>query len=395
MVELYDHQLAAIENLHTGAVLVGGVGSGKTLTALGYVFSKILKGKSKVLGDTSYVEPQNDISIYVITTARKRDSLDWTRESVHFGMTVNVDSWHNIRKYVAIKDSFFIFDEQRLVGKGVWVRSFYKIAKKNKWILLSATPADNWLDYIPLFVANGFYKNRSEFLQQHVVFSPFTKFPKVDRYFGVPRLIRNRDSILVNMHFVRNTIRHKVYFVLSFDEEKTRIAKDQRWNPFEDKPIRNASELCYILRKISNEDESRVKKLKELFIKHDGIILFYNFNYELDILRDFAKVNDIVSAEWNGHRHEEIPKTDDKWLYLCQYAAASEAWNATETNVVVFFSQNYSYKVLEQASGRIDRLNTPYTHLWYYHFVSKSPIDIAIKKALEKKQNFSESSFFG
>ena len=265
--------------------------------------------------------------------------------------------------------------------------------KNNDWILLSATPADTWLDYIPIFIANGFYKNRTEFLQRHVVFNNFSQFPKVERYIEVQRLIRIRDSILVNMHFVRNTIRNNVKIFLEYDRNKTHQLIVDRWNIFDNEPVRDVSQLCYLLRKLANTDKSRIEKLKEIFLEKKKIIVFYNFNYELQLLEDFAKENGIAYTQWNGHKHENILKEKQEWIYLCQYTAASEAWNAVETDTIVFFSQTYSYKVLEQASGRIDRLNTPFENLWYYHFLSNSPIDLAIRKALNEKRTFNESRF--
>jgi len=393
VTRLYEHQKAAIEKLHNGAILVGGVGSGKTLTALGYVFSIIRKGKHPIVGDDGYSPMKVDKKLYVITTARKRDSLDWQKEAGSFLIEPIIDSWNNIDKYVTIRDAFFIFDEQRLVGNGAWVKAFYKITSKNEWILLSATPGDTWLDYIPVMVANGFYKNRTEFLRRHVVFSRFSKFPKVERYIEVQRLIKIRDRILVNMHFVRKTIRNDIEVICSYDRELNNKLMIDRWNIYEDRPVRNISELCYLLRKLTNSDPSRLIKLHEIIEKHPKVIIFYNFDYELYILEEFARNSNIPYAQWNGHKHEGIPNDEKGWIYLCQYTSASEAWNATETNTIIFFSQNYSYKIMEQASGRIDRLNTSYENLYYYHLMSNSPIDLGIHKALTQKQMFNEHRF--
>lgn len=392
-IQLYEHQRAAIEKLHTGAVLVGGVGSGKSLTALAYFFSKERGGKNPVVGDSGYSPMKIDKDLYIITTARKRDSLDWEREATVFGLEPIVDSWNNITKYIGVKNAFFFFDEQRVVGSGQWAKSFLKIATNNKWILLSATPGDTWLDYIPVMIANGFYKNRTEFLRRHVVFNHFSKFPKVDHYVEVQRLVRIRDSIIVNMHFVRKTIRNQIDVYCDYDKEKTRRLMIDRWNIFDECPVKDISELCRLLRQLSNSDPSRLVKLSEVTAKHPKVIIFYNFNFELAILEQFAKDNNIPYTQWNGHKHEDLLRDKPCWLYLCQYTAASEAWNAIETDTIVFFSQNYSYKIMEQASGRIDRMNTPFEMLYYYHFISHSPIDLAIRKALIQKQTFNESRF--
>jgi len=393
MLNLYDHQKRAIEKLKPGSVLVGGVGSGKTLTALVYFFEKVCGGKTPQSNDNTYIPRRIEKDLYVITTAKKRDSFDWEKEAANLPLKIAaVDSWNNITKYVGIKDAFFIFDEQRLVGNGVWVKSFLKIVKNNQWILLSATPADTWMDLIPLFIANGFYKNRSEFLRRHVVYSRFSKFPKVERYLEVSRLIALRDSILINMHFKRNTVSHEINVICNFSKEKQRQLITDRWNIFDQEPVRDVSQLCYLLRKLVNSDIDRLVKLNELYARHKKIVIFYNFNYELEILRNFSHDNGIPCSEWNGHKHEPIMETDS-WLYLVQYASGAEGWNCTETDTIVFYSQNYSYRIMTQAAGRIDRLDTKYIDLYYYKFISNSIIDLSIDKALKNKQTFNEHRF--
>ena len=393
MIFLYDHQRKAVEKLKPGSILVGGVGSGKSLTSLVYFYEKICGGKV-MEGDVSQWKPmQIQKKIYVITRARKKDTRDWEDEAVKIPMEIDiVDSWNNITKYVNAEDAFFIFDEQRVVGSGVWVKSFLKIAKKNQWILLSATPADNWMDLIPVFIANGFYKNRTEFVGRHVIFSSFTKFPKVERYIEIPTLLKHRKEIMVHMYHSKKTFRHDIDIYCKHDETLERTIIKDRWNPYDEEPINDAAQVCYLLRKATNSDKDRLEKVKTIFEKHSKVIIFYNHNYELEALRKFSEENGIEYSEWNGHKHQLIPKTD-KWIYLVQYTAGAEGWNCTETNTIIFYSQSYSYKQMTQAAGRIDRLNTNFIDLYYYNLLSKASIDRAIRDALTKKQSFNESSF--
>ena len=341
--------------------------------------------------------------LYIITTARKRDTLEWEGDMCPFLLSSNpdvniysneviVDSWNNIGKYKDVRNAFFIFDEQRLVGNGAWVKSFLTISKSNKWILLSATPGDSWSDYIPVFIANGFYKNRTEFTREHIVYSRFTKYPKVDKYINTGRLIRLRNKILVDMDFNRKTISHHEDVNCEYDIYAYKSMIKNRWNPWTNEPIVNAAELCYSLRKIVNSDDSRQASLLELLEEHPRAIIFYNFDYELEILKDIYYGEDVQIAEWNGHKHQEIPR-GDKWVYLVQYTSGCEGWNCITTDTIIFYSQNYSYKVLKQAEGRIDRLNSPYRDLYYYHLKSKSGIDLAISKSLKQKKNFNEGKF--
>jgi hypothetical protein len=399
-IDLFEHQKAAVNQLKTGSILCGGVGSGKSLTAILYYYTKECGGKF----DRSVKEKMKDPKdLYIITTAKKRDSLDWDRECAIFalskdrdssinGVQVTVDSWNNIKKYTEVKDAFFIFDEQRLVGSGVWVKSFLAISKRNPWILLTATPGDSWMDYVPVFIANRFYKNRTEFIRRHVVYNSFTKFPKIDRYVETGRLERLKRNITVTMDYVRPTTIKRKDLYADFDKEKFKTISVKRWNPFTDKPIKDITELLFTMRKVVNADPSRFVILEELLEKHRKLIIFYNFNYELDILRKFQDKPYVQVAEYNGHKHEPIPE-GEKWVYLVQYISGGEGWNCTETNVIVFYSQNYSYRMMTQAAGRIDRLNTPFATLYYYHILSTSVIDRAIAKALKNKKKFNERTF--
>lgn len=303
-----------------------------------------------------------------------------------------IDSWNNIKKYADVTNAFFIFDEQRVVGYGAWTKSFLKIAKYNDWILLSATPGDTWSDYIPVFIANGFYRNKTDFTREHVVYSRFSKFPKIDRYINTGRLIRLRNSILIDMDFSRKTIAHHEDVYVRYDTTKYKEVTRTRWDPYRDEPIQQASGLCYVLRRIVNESEYRQVALLELLEKTPRAIIFYNFDYELDILLHLHLGDEVEVAQWNGHKHQPVPDSE-KWIYLVQYTAGAEGWNCIKTDTIIFFSQNYSYKIMQQASGRIDRLNTPFTDLYYYHLKSRSGIDLAISKALDAKKNFNEGKF--
>jgi len=432
-VNFMPHQREAIEKLHSGSILCAGVGTGKSITALGYFYMKVCGGvqwdvitAEDTIGPMLYPKP-----LYIITTARKRDTGEWARECERFdiyekgsstllGTTkteceVTIDSWNNIHKYEDVRDAFFVFDEQRVVGSGAWVKSFYRITRANEWILLSATPGDTWMDYIPVFVANRFYKNRTEFLRRHAVFNRFAKYPKVDRWIETGHLERLRRSITVTMEYEKKTVPHWNDIVVTYDKALyDKILKD-RWNPWENEPIEDIARACYLMRRAVNESDLRARELFWLVVsRHRRAIVFYNYDYELELIKrtfremiedsrsEFERSNggvslleedhDIQIAEWNGHKHESIPKSP-QWVYLVQYNAGAEGWNCVETDTLIFFSQSYSYKMMTQAAGRIDRLNTPFVDLYYYVFKTEAPIDLAIDRALRTKRNFNEKLF--
>lgn len=397
--ELFGYQKEAVDQMKNGSVLCGGVGSGKSITAIAYYISKVCGGNYENIKD-GMKTPRD---IFIITTAKKRDDKEWEMECMKFciGLEDNpyypvkviVDSWNNIKKYRKVVGSFFIFDEQRVVGSGVWVKSFLDISRKNQWVLLSATPGDQWSDYIPVFIANGFYKNKTEFNTHHCIFSRFSKYPKIERYINERKLMAHRDSIVVMMKDNRETERHDINVIVSYDKELYRKVLRDRWDPYDNCPIRETGKLLYLLRKTVNSDPSRIAVLDDILGSKKYLIVFYNFDYELEILKNYLDSIFYTYSEWNGHKHQAVPKDPEGWVYLVQYAAGSEGWNCTKTDTIVFFTQNYSYRTLEQSRGRIDRVNTPFHDLFYYHIRSNAPIDLAIHQALARKKKFNDHAF--
>ena len=377
-MELYPHQKEALANVKDGCILLGGVGSGKSQVALHYV-----------------KESARELPVYIITTARKRDSADWLVEAAQAHLEQSprksgcrylaVDSWNNIKKYTEVEDAFFIFDEQRLVGRGAWVSAFQKIAKRNRWILLSATPGDVWEDYAAVFIANGFYRNWTEFKTRHLVYSYYGSFPKLERYLDEGRLEANRAKVVVPMPFERYTSREIVDVEVEYDAKTFGSIVKDRCDPKTGEPYQGVSGVVAGLRKVVGSDPSRLDAVRKLMEKHPRLIIFYNYDYELAELRKLE--SETVVAELNGHKHQEVPETNS-WVYLVQYASGAEAWNCVKTDAMIFYSLTYSYKQYEQAQGRIDRLNTPFEKLYYYRLVSPSPVDKAVQKSLENKEDF-------
>lgn len=388
-------QEQAMNRMKSGSILVGGTGSGKSRTALAYFFTKECNGKIDIHDGIGDVHLLKDIHkpLYIITTAAKRDKGEWEKELIPFGLAARIDSWNNIGKYVDVDKSFFIFDEQRVVGSGSWSKSFIKIAANNNWILLSATPGDQWCDYIPVFVANGFYKNRTAFCKRHVVWASYTDFPKIDHYVDEEYLEKLRKSILIEMEVQRTRSIHKIFEPVIYDKTKYDYVTKEKWNIYKDQPIENAPQYMSVIREIVNSDQSRLDKILEIMKTHEKVIIFYNFDYEREAILELADSNDILIKEWNGHNHEPLPK-GFKWIYLVQYNSGSEGWECTDTDTIIFYSLSYSYRMMKQAAGRIDRRNTKFKDLYYFYLLSKSPLDSSILKSLRNKRDFNAHKYY-
>lgn len=399
-------QIEAVRQLQNGSILAGGVGSGKTLTSLAWYLTSVCNAASfKKGGSLAKKKVKGSPTLYVITTAKKRDSLEWEEEAARLGLSTDpacsftgssivVDSWNNIGKYSDREHAVFFFDEQRASGSGRWVKEFLKITRKNTWLLLSATPGDVWMDYIPVFMAHGFFRTRTEFMEDHVIFDRFAKYPKVKRYIGEAKLQRLRRSILVEMPVERHTTRERESVFCDYDRDLYRWVVKNRMDPWTEEPVRDAGGVCRILRKVVSDNDWRSAEAKRILSSNERVIVFYNYNYELDRILAVAESLGLPTAQWNGHRHDAIP-AEPRWVYICQYTSAAEGWNCTSTDTVLFWSLNYSWRVTEQCEGRIDRLNTPYFQLKYYFLESDSSIDKAVRRSLSSKKVFNERAFVG
>lgn len=302
-VKLHAHQTKALEEMKNGCILYGGVGVGKTITSLAYYYTKVCGGE---LNKWASMSTPKDV--YVITTAKVRDSqafeLQAGKMGVHQlpavstnGVKITVDSWNNLHKYTEVKDAFFIFDEQRVVGYGSWARAFIKVAKSNEWILLSATPGDTWLDYIPVFIANGWYKHKTDFIDQHVIWTPRVKYPKVLRYQNVGVLVKRRNEVLVHMPLERHTKRHPIDVVCDYDHDKFEKVVKKKWHVFDNRPLRDIAEQFSVMRKVVNSDASRLEAVQRILSRHPKLIVFYNFDYELEALRTLIPPSQLASPE--------------------------------------------------------------------------------------------------
>lgn len=399
-------QIQAVRQLQNGSILAGGVGSGKTLTSLAWYLTSVCDAASfKKGGSLAKKKVKGSPTLYVITTAKKRDSLEWEEEAARLGLSTDpacsftgssivVDSWNNIGKYSDREHAVFFFDEQRASGSGRWVKEFLKITRKNTWLLLSATPGDVWMDYLPVFMAHGFFRTRTEFMEDHVIFDRFAKYPKVKRYIGEAKLQRLRRSILVEMPVERHTTRERETVYCDYDRDLYKWVMKNRMDPWTEEPLRDAGGVCRILRKVVSDNDWRSEQAKRILSSNERVIVFYNYNYELDRILAVAESLELPTAQWNGHRHDAIPG-GDRWIYICQYTSAAEGWNCTSTDTVLFWSLNYSWRVTEQCEGRIDRLNTPYSRLKYYFLESHSSIDEAVRRSLSSKKVFNERAFVG
>ena len=401
-VSLYEEQVKALSKMHDGCILAGEVGSGKSRTSLAYFYTQY----GGEINSLNYIDMKDPSDLYIITTAAKRDSLEWDTELIPFLMGTNpdvsyypnqkvvIDSWQNIGKYAKVTDSFFIFDEQKVTGRGKWANTFVDIGRKNRWILLSATPGDKWEEYWAVFVANGFFKCKTDYFRKHIIQTRYGNIPRTIGYINERKLYYLKYRLIVKMPRSRPYKMYHKDIYNNYDVAKYKEIIKTRWNPYLDKPIESPTEFCNLLRRVVNSDASRMYAVSQIHGIHKKVIIFYNFNYELDILRNLEYDEDTVITEWNGQKHDKLSDSDN-WVHLVHYLAGAEGWNCIKTNAMIFFSQNYSYKIMSQAAGRIDRLNTPYKELYYYHLKSRSSIDVAISKSLKEKELFNEKEFAG
>lgn len=402
-VKLFPYQEDALKRMHNGCILCGGTGTGKSITSLAYIYTKELHGSIKLNGKGEWKPPKVNKDIYIITVASKRDKGEWEDELCRFGLStdisrsvngikVTIDSWNRIQHYKKVYGAVFIFDEDKVTGSGKWAKTFLYISRRNRWIILSATPGDKMIEYLYVFLANGFYKNKQEFIAKHVIRKPYVPYFDIQDYIRKPVLEKHRREVLVIMK--RDTdisiVNHNI--VCDYDRKKYKDVWARRWDIYEQKPIEETGKLLSLIRRVVNEDPDRVLKLKSVLAHQAKVIIFYNYNFELEILRKVCSELHFTIGEHNGQKHTEVPNTK-KWVYICQYNSAGEGWNCVTTNQMIFYSLSYSYKAMKQAAGRINRINTSFKELHYYILQSKAPIDVAILRALSQKRDFNERAF--
>lgn len=403
-VNLRQFQHECVQALRSGKVLAAGVGAGKSIMALYWYVTKCctVRTSHNANGELFQIMPGSP-DLVIITTAKKRDNHEWDDElyryALHQGenskkmgrVHVTIDSWNNITKYVDTS-AVFIFDEQRAIGSGAWSKAFVRIARRNPWVMLSATPADTWSDWCPIFVADGFYRNRTEFFRRHAVYSRYTKYPRIDRWIDEDYLNRCRDRVLVTCEVPRETERVVHQLTCAYDKETVRKAMKTRWNPETEEPFLNATELCFYLRRVIDTDPTRLSYAAHVVRDHRKVIIFYTLRAELEQILKLEEVTGVPVYQYNGGRHDDLPQ-GNSWVYAVQFQAGSEGWNCTSCNTVLYWSLPYSYKQAEQAAGRIDRLDTSYKTLNYYIMRSFAPLDLGIIRALRNKENFNASGF--
>lgn len=392
------HQRDAIRKISNGNVVVGATGSGKSLVGLVYYYTNILEGSVE-----PFRKPTKSVSLYIITTATKRDSLDWNSECAEFALSTNqeasvngikvvIDSWNNIKKYKDIRGGFFLFDEQKTTGYKRWSKIFIRIAKNNRWILITATPSDRWMDLLSVFIANGFYKNKRDFVNQHVTYNPYVKYPSITGYRNVNKLRILKKRIFVIIDYQSPSIIENKVISVDYDVDALTQIEKTEWNPFTDSPIINLSEFASVLRRSLNSHPSRINEAIRIRNTVKKLIVFYNFNFELEILKH--GYSGIKIGELNGHRHDALPVGSD-WVYLVQYNSGNEAWECFTTNHMLFYSLNYSFRIMTQAKGRINRLTSGFNYMYYYYLVSNHWLDKGIQKALNKKRDFNNKEILG
>ena len=379
MIKLLKYQEEAIQKLHSGSVLYGATGSGKSLTGLAY-----------------YMRCWSHLDLYIITTSKKRNAGEWEEEIAKLGCPPPkaIDSWNRLKNYRMVSDAFFLFDEHKVGGHGKWAQSMITIAKKNKWILLTATPGDVWDDYASIFIANEFVKNKTTWNEDFCIFDRISKYPKIIGYQREDVLKNMRDAVLVPMEYQSEKvpIPYVIPYKVDHEEEAYVLARRKSLRHPEMRAFRNTSAMFAYMRMNLPDKESKIQALADVLKKEPKAIIFYNFTPEKYEIENAARQVNIPFFQYNGQIKDNVPD-GDTWVYAVQYTAGAEAWNCITCRTVIFYSMNYSYKVMTQAKGRIDRCNSPFDELHYYYFISPDfEIDQEILNALTRKEKFNEEA---
>lgn len=124
---------------------------------------------------------------------------------------------------------------------------------------------------------------------------------------------------------------------------------------------------------------------------NDRVVVFYNFDSELDTLKTLVKDRPI--AEVNGHTNtEQIYHDNDNCVLFVQYQAGARGLNLQDGNKIIYYSLTLSSDLFEQSKKRIHRIGTKYP-CFYWILQTKDSVEESIYKSLNRQEDYNEELF--
>lgn len=154
------------------------------------------------------------------------------------------------------------------------------------------------------------------------------------------------------------------------------------------------TELLYCRQLCGAYNPEKLAALSDLLqSSNDRFIVFYNFNDELDAIRELCKQLKRPVSEINGHTKTTTAfEKYDNAVLLGQYQSASMGLNLQAANKIIYFTPPLSSELYEQSKKRTHRIGQE-KPCFYYRLICKNSVEVDIYETLEKRQNYTEKLF--
>lgn len=141
-------------------------------------------------------------------------------------------------------------------------------------------------------------------------------------------------------------------------------------------------------------NSDKIAALKDLIEStEDRLIIFYNFNGELEVLRDLcASVERPVSIICGNIKDLSSYEKSKDSVTLVQYQAGAMGLNLQKSNKIVYFTPPLSSEFFEQSKKRIHRIGQDRT-CFYYYLICSGSIEEKIYRTLAMRKDYTERLF--
>lgn len=423
MIKLYLHQSKALAELKglNKCALYWDMGLGKTfggsekMMQLGAKVNLVICQKSKIRDWIEHFNTYYDN--YIIYDGTKKECLhrflDYPYDEKQV-LVINYELAFRRPELAKLKDFTLMLDESSLIQNENSKRSKFilkKLQPKNV-ILLSGTPTggkyerlwsqlhllgwnikkktfyNQYVDYhyednegFPLMIIDG-YKNEERLkrkMRQHGC-----HFLKTDEVFDLPEQIHQtigvqttKDYRIFRKDCIVNTLvgdDYSEYIELIGDTTLTKMLYERQ--------------LC------GQYNPAKLEAFRDLVEStNDRLIVFYNFNDELEKLSRIAWENHRPVAVVNGKQKDLLPyeNAPDSITFI-QYQAGAMGLNLQKANKIVYFTPPLSSELFEQSKKRIHRIGQEKT-CFYYYLTCKGSIEEKIYRTLAMRRDYTDKLF--
>lgn len=428
MIKLYPHQKDVLEQTtqFNRVAYYLDMGLGKTycgsekMINLDRPVNLVICQKSKVKDWVEHFKNNYDCIVDDITSKKGMShffEMKWQSENIVpieqivpiIGI-INYDLAFRRAELGKLTDFTLMLDESSLIQHKTTQRSKFvlnKLKPKNV-ILLSGTPSsgkyENLWTQCKLL---GYDISEELFLKQYV------NFKNIDTDVGIKKIV-DKDNPYKNFERLKRKLADfgavfmKTEEVMDLPEQNFIIKKSSKskvYTKFMKKSIvefdgvtlvgdTRLTKRLYSRQLCGMYNEERYSMIKELLEStNDRMVIFYNFNAELEQLKVICEELDKPISQVNGSVKDlDNFENIDNTVLLVQYQAGAMGLNLQKANKIIYFSLTESSDLFEQSKKRIHRIGTTQP-CFYYILMCENSVEEDIYKSLLLKQDYNDALF--